>query len=227
MWRSLTADGNVRWLKYSWGPASASSLAIRLPHRGWLVVSAPVGASASAADELEADGGVALLLAPNAYHHLGQRAWRRRFPTATSWAPRSAHPRLTAKSKDIPYGAAEDLAAELSPHIEVVAPDGQKTTDLLLRTETGGDVVWWLGDLFSNTGPADAIWPLRLLARLAGSGPGFRRNTKPGLVYVRDQATWLASVRSALTPRLPTIAVPAHGDPLADAAAARTAALLV
>lgn len=226
MWRPLTADGNVRWLKYSWGPATASSLAIRLPDRGWLLVSAPAGAPASAAEELERDGGVAMLLAPNAYHYLGQRAWRSRFPEATSWAPRNARPRLTAMSRDVPYGAAEDLAAELPPNIHVITPEGQKTSDLLLRIDTGGEVVWWLGDLFSNTGPADAIWPLRLLARLAGSGPGFRRNTRPGLVYVRDTASWLASVRSALSARLPTIAVPAHGDPVSDDAAVKTAALL-
>jgi hypothetical protein len=226
VWRPLTADGTVRWLKYSWGPATASSLAVHLGGRGWLVVSAPVGAPPSVADELDRDGGVAFLLAPNAYHHLGQREWRSRFPSATSCAPQSAHRRLAAKSKDIPYRATEDLASELPSHVHIVAPEGQKTADLMLRIDAGDDVVWWLGDLFSNNGLADATWPLRILARLVGSGPGYRRNARPGLVYVRDASSWLASVRSALTLRPPTIAVPAHGDPVTDDTTARTAALL-
>jgi glyoxylase-like metal-dependent hydrolase (beta-lactamase superfamily II) len=226
MWRPLTPNGDVRWLKYSWGPATANSLAVRLRDRGWLVVSAPVGVAPDAADELASDGGVIALLAPNAYHYLGQREWRRRFPSATSWAPRSAQPRLRSKCSDISFRAAEELSAELPLDLHLVIPDGQKTTDLLMRIETASDVVWWLGDLFSNTSSADAIWPLRLLSRLVGSGPGYRRNTKPGLVYVRDSAAWLSSVRHALTAHPPTRVVPAHGDPVTEDTASKTAALL-
>jgi hypothetical protein len=226
MWTSLTSNGDVRWLKYSWGPATANSLAVRLPDRGWLVVSAPVGVDSSVLDELANDGGVVGLLAPNAFHYLGQQTWRRRFPSATSWAPRGAHRRLAAKSKDIPYRAAEDLSGELPPGIHVVVPEGQKTADLLVRVETANDVVWWLGDLFSNTSSADAIWPLRLLARVVGSGPGYRRNTKPGLVYVSDGSAWLRSVRHALGAHPPTIVMPAHGDPVTEDTASKTADLV-
>lgn len=229
-WRPLTPRGDVRWLKYSWGPATANALAVRLEDRGWLVMSAPMGAPPSVHDELAEDGGVIALLAPNAYHYMGQGEWRRRFPAATSWAPRGAHARLAAKSRDIPYRAAEDLAGELPPGVEIVFPEGQKSPDLLVRIASGGDreedVVWWLGDLFSNTTAADAIWPLRLLSRLAGSGPGYRRNARPGLVYVRDRAAWLSSVAGALNERPPTIVVPAHGDPVLEDTAQRTSALM-
>jgi len=98
-WRPLTACGDVRVLKYSWGPANANALAVRVGAQGWLVVSPPRAAPMAVQDELAADGGVSALLAPNAYHYLGQEAWRRRFPTATSWAPSGALPRIASKTK--------------------------------------------------------------------------------------------------------------------------------
>lgn len=221
-WRPLTREGDVRILKYSWGPATANSLAVKLGHKGWLVVSPPRGAPASVQDELAADGGVVALLAPNAFHYLGQHEWRRRFPTATSWAPQGALPRLAAKLPGV-FGDAQELAAELPPDLALVFPDGQKSPDTLLRVTTpGAEVVWWLGDLFSNTTLADQVWWLRPLAWLGGSGPGYRRNSRPELVYVRDLRQWLASVRSALTSHPPTLVVPAHGDPVIDDAANRT-----
>lgn len=226
-WRSLTACGDVRVLKYSWGPANANALAVRLGAHGWLVVSPPRGAPPAVQDELAADGGVSALLAPNAYHYLGQAAWRRRFPTATSWAPSGALPRIASKTKHAPFGRAEELASQLPDNVTLVFPEGQKNPDLLLRvTASTGEVVWWLGDLFSNTTTADQIWPLRVVSRLAGSGPGYRRNARPELVYVRDRAAWLSSVRSAVAAHPPNVVVPAHGDAVVADAAARTAAVV-
>jgi hypothetical protein len=214
-------------LKYSWGPANANALAVRLGARGWLVVSPPRGAPAGVQDELAADGGVSALLAPNAYHYLGQEAWRRRFPTATSWAPSGALPRIGGKTKHAVFERAEELVAQLPDHVTLVFPEGQKSPDLLLRaTSLTGEVVWWLGDLFSNTTAADQIWPLRVVSRLAGSGPGYRRNARPELVYVRDRDAWLASVRSVVTAHPPTVIVPAHGDAIVADAAVRTAAVM-
>lgn len=98
-----------------------------------------------------------------------------------------------------------------------------ESPDLLLRiTSQTGEIVWWLGDLFSNTTSADQIWPLRLLSRLAGSGPGYRRNARPELVYVRNREAWLSSVRSVLAANPPSVVVPAHGDPVLVDAARRT-----
>jgi glyoxylase-like metal-dependent hydrolase (beta-lactamase superfamily II) len=226
VWRPLTGEGDVRVLKYSWGPASANALAVRLGGKGWLVVSPPRGAPATVHDQLADDGGVVALLAPNAYHYLGQSEWRRRFPAATSWAPQGALRRLATRSQQA-FGKAEELAHELPPGLALVFPDGQKSPDTLLRVTTASaEVVWWLGDLFSNTTRADQAWWLRPLARLGGSGPGYRRNSRPELVYVSQRASWLASVSSALAAHPPTLVVPAHGDPVTDDVAVRTTRVL-
>jgi glyoxylase-like metal-dependent hydrolase (beta-lactamase superfamily II) len=226
-WRPLTACGDVRVLKYSWGPANANALALRLSGEGWLVVSPPLAHGARVIEELAEDGGVSALLAPNAYHYLGNAPWRERLPSASSWAPRGAHERLAKKAPGSAFGSAEQLRDQLPENVRLVFPEGQKSPDLLLHFRSAsGEVVWWLGDLFSNTTRADQIWPLRILAQLAGSGPGYRRNRRPELVYVRDRAAWLASVRRSMAAHPPTIVVPAHGDAVTRDTVERTAKVL-
>jgi glyoxylase-like metal-dependent hydrolase (beta-lactamase superfamily II) len=79
-----------------------------------------------------------------------------------------------------------------------------------------------MGDQFSNSSVADQIWPLRFLARFVGGGLGYRCNSKPEMVYVRDRAAWIRSIREALEECAPAIVVPAHGDPVTEDAVVRT-----
>jgi hypothetical protein len=74
----------------------------------------------------------------------------------------------------------------------------------------------------TSEGGEDQILPLRLLSGLVGSGLGFRANSKPEFVYVRDRTVWLDSIRVVLDETPPAIVVPAHGDPVTEDAAART-----
>lgn len=225
-WQRLTEDGRVRSLKYRWGPASSNALAILLPEQGWLLVGCPLQATDAVVLDLLRDGDVIALLAPNAYHYLGQTAWRARFPTAKAYAPRGALARLARKLPELSFRDVAELAALLPGDVAVVEPSGQKSPDLLLRARSGGQTVWWLGDLFSNTGVGDAVWWLRLLSRMAGSGPGYRINTRPELVYVNDRTQWLESVQEALLREPPGVVVPAHGEPVTQGAARVTAALV-
>jgi hypothetical protein len=96
-WQNLTSDGSVRWLKYSWGPATANTLAARLEDGTWLVVAPSVGSPSSVLEDLSKDGTVSALIAPNAYHYLGQQAWRLHFPGATSYAPSGGRTRCLLK----------------------------------------------------------------------------------------------------------------------------------
>ena len=221
IWRPLTADASVRWLKYSFGPGTANSLAIKSQTGSWFVVSPPPDPTVSVFEALEQQGGVGALIAPNAYHNLGQRFWRARFPRAVSFAPSGAHARLSKKTPGVPYRPIEDLAHQFRPS-SVFLPEGMKTPDVLIRAETQDGFLWWMGDQFSNSSVADQIWPLRFLARFAGSGLGYRCNSKPEMVYVRDRVAWIRSIREALEEYPPSIVVPAHGDPVTEDAVGRT-----
>jgi hypothetical protein len=220
-WTPLTADGGVQCLKYSFGPGTANSLAIKLRDGTWLVVSPPSGAPACVYDALDQQGGVSALLAPNAYHNRGQSPWRKRFPGAVSYAPSGAHSRLLNKTAGVEYRPVEELEQKLQP-ARVLLPDGMKSPDVLMQIPTKEGSVWWMGDQFSNSGATDQIWLLRVVSRLVGGGLGYRCNSKPELVYVRDRAAWLRSIRGALEELPPTVVVPAHGDPVAEDTMQRT-----
>jgi|KBSSwiStaDraftv2_1062776.scaffolds.fasta_scaffold01867_2 hypothetical protein len=225
-WQHLTHDGSVRWLKYSWGPATANTLAVRLEDGTWLVIAPSVGSASSVLEDLSKDGTVSALIAPNAYHYLGQRAWRLHFPSATSYAPDGALARLARKSPDVLYRPASELIETIRPRVTFLVPEGMKSPDMLIRVSVAGATVWWMGDLFTNTAVDDQNWLLRMIAPLAGSGMGYRRNSKPGLVYVRNPKAWLHSITNALEAEPPSIVVPAHGNPVTQDAALRTRALL-
>ena len=220
-WMPLTPDGGVQWLKYSFGPGTANSLAAKLQDETWLVVSPPSGAPNAVYDVLDQQGGVSALVAPNAYHNMGQPAWRERFSRAVSYAPSGAHARLSKRTPGVEYRPMEELAQKIWP-ARVLVPDGMKSPDVMFQISTDSGHIWWMGDQFSNNGVSDQIWPLRLLSRLVGSGLGYRCNSKPELVYVRDRAAWLGSVRAALEELPAAVVVPAHGDPVTEDAKERT-----
>ena len=224
-WQDLTPDGAVRYLKYSFGLGKANSLALRLDGGAWLVVSPPRDASPEVFDRLGKDGGVAALVAPNAYHNLGQKPWRERFPDAVSYAPAGALPRLAKKAPGVPFQPLDALVPKLPSHIAIVAPDGMKLPEVLLHATTGGATVWFSGDLISNTGKADMGLGGRIIFKLLGGGDGYRLNRVPAMVYVKDKKAWRASVKAAFEANPPTIVVPGHGDPVTSDAAARTRAL--
>ena len=141
-WHPLSADGNIRGLKYSFGPGTANTMAVRLDDGCWMVVSPSSSSPAAALDELANEGGVSALVAPNAFHHLGQAAWRARFPDAVSYAPASALPRLASKCAAVPFRPAEELVARLPGAVGIVEPAGMKAPDLFVRATSGADTVY-------------------------------------------------------------------------------------
>ncbi len=221
IWKPLSEDGHLLWLKYSFGPGTANSLAAKLPDHTWLVISPPSEAPAAVYDLLYQRGGVSALVAPNPYHNRGQAAWRQRFPRSLSYAPSGALPRLSKKTPAIDFRSMDELAQKIRP-LRQLLPKGMKAPDMLFQIPTKVGYVWWMGDQFSNSGRSDQIWLLRLLARFVGSGLGYRVNSKPEFVYVRDRAAWIESIRAALEEMPPSAVLPAHGDPVTERVLERT-----
>ncbi len=225
-WHMLVADGAARALKYSFGFGMANTLALRLEDGTWLVVSPACGVPESALDALAKDGDVSALVAPNAYHHLGQAAWRARWPKAVSYAPEGALARLAKKSAAIPYKPLAELGARLGAGVRIFVPKGMKNDDVLLSAETSEGTLWFGGDLISNTQAEDVSFFPRLVFSLLGGGTGYRFNAVPAMVYLADKAAWKADVRKALEAKPLGLMLPAHGEPVRDDGSAKTLALL-
>ncbi|MFO0746186.1 MAG: hypothetical protein U1F43_11000 [Myxococcota bacterium] len=225
-WEKVDAAGTVLALKYSFGPGTANTLVARLDDDTLLAVSPASGLPPAVLDALAERGDVSALVAPNAYHHMGHKAWRARWPNAVSYAPDGAMARLAKKCPDVPFEPLTKLAPHLGSRVELLVPPDMKTPDLLVRVDTPDGNVWFLGDLVSNLTKADLRLPVRMLFRLLGGGPGLRFNKVPTMVYLKDKAAWRAWVREQLALAPVAVAVPAHGDLVRDDAAARLAAAL-
>lgn len=226
VWSDIVPDGSVRMLAYSFGPGRANTVAVRLKTGSWLVVSPSAGAPEAALDGLDKEGTVTALVAPNAYHHLGQQPWRARFKEAISYAPDGAIPRLTKQCRGVPFRPLSELAALLPPHVGFLVPDGMKNPDALLWVDTPQGSVWYTGDLLSNTTVEDTKAPLRWIFSLLGGGAGFKFNPIPALVYVSSKPNWKSSVKAAMAAHPPITLLPAHGSPLRTDVAAQVATAL-
>jgi hypothetical protein len=221
----LTADGSVRVLSYSFGFGTANTLAAKLDDGTWLAISPSVGTPEEALQALADDGGVSALIAPNAFHHLGQGPWRQRFPQAISYAHADALPRLSKKAAGIPFRSLHELQSKLPSRVRIVEPAGLKAPDVLAVVHSGDETVWFGGDLISNTAAADMSLLARVGFGLLGGGPGFRLNPVPSIVYLKDKLAWRTSVQAVLAAAPPTAFVPAHGDAVTENTAALTLGL--
>ncbi len=213
-WHSLTSDQNVRGLKYSFGPGTANTMAVRLDDGTWMVVSPSSASPADVLDVLANDGGVSALVAPNAFHHMGQVAWRARFPNAVSYAPESGLKRLASKCAAVPFRPIAELVAKLPSAVGIVEPAGMKAPDLFVRATTGADTVWFTGDILSNTTDEDLSPIPRFVMGLFGGTGGYRYNKLPAFIYVKDAPAFKASVAAAVEAAPATVVYPAHGDPV-------------
>ncbi len=224
-WQALDSTGNVQMLTYSFGPGTANTMAVRLDDGTFLVVSPASRAPEAALDALAKHGAVSALLAPNAFHHLGQAQWRKHFPNAVSYAPEDAIPRVSKKS-GLDYQPISALQPRLGPHVQVIAPHGLKSTDLLVHASTPEGAIWFGGDLISNQAPGEGGLIFRAISRLAGGGPGYRYNPLASLLYLKDKQAWKADVRARMGRERLIAVVPAHGHVATGEVVARTQEIL-
>ncbi len=224
-WQALDSTGNVQMLTYSFGAGEANTLAVRLGDGSFLVVSPASKAPEEALDALAKLGAVTALLAPNAFHHMGQAQWRKHFPHAVSYAPEDAIKRVS-KQSGLDYLPVSALQPKLGGHVHVIAPNGLKSTDLLVHASTPDGAIWFGGDLISNMAPGEGGLLFRAISRLAGGGPGYRFNPLPSLLYLKDKKAWKADVRERMGRERLLAVVPAHGHAATGETVARTHEIL-
>lgn len=204
----IDGDAFVLFREYAFSKGAYATTLVFRGVDGLVVVSPGSGASARELDALRAHGEVRALVAPNPYHHLGQRAWRDAFPNAVSYAPRAALPRLAKRASDIPFRPLSELT--LPAHVHCAELPGFKGGETFFSIRTGRGAVWFTGDLLTNIqrtpGP-----PVRWLFTWTDSAPGFRL-FRPGVwLLVRDKKAVRAWMLDRLASDPPSVVVPAHG----------------
>lgn len=201
-WTAIREDLWVRDYRVPAMPCRSWALRLR---DGRLLVGSP---GASLAEDFEL-GEVAVLLAPNNFHHLGLHAWRARFPEAIAVAAPDALPRLARQGHEglVPVG---EIADRLPDHVELVALPDTRSGEVWLVHRSAQGTVWVICDaLFNLPSPRRAAWRWFMWANRSGPGLAISQLQKwAGLKRRADFAAWM---RARLATDAPTVLVPQHG----------------
>lgn len=211
-WTLLDAGAAIAAREYSFRPGASATTLVFRGADGLVVVSPEPDPAPGVLDALAELGPVRALVANNPFHHLGQRAFRARFPEAKSYAPSGAIPRLTKQTGGVPF---EPLSAlPLPPGLACEEAAGFRWGEAILRLPSAAGTVWYTGDLLVNIQQLPSI-PARWLFTWTGSAPGFRLFKPAAWLLVKDRRAAREWMLERLRDSPPALVVPAHGPPLA------------
>jgi glyoxylase-like metal-dependent hydrolase (beta-lactamase superfamily II) len=212
-WNVIDSDAAVLWREYSFSKGAYATMFVFRGTDGLVVVSPGSRMDPRALDALAELGRVRALVANNAFHHMGQKEWRARFPDAESYCPPGAVAALNKKAPGVPFRPLTELA--LPPNARWEDVPGYKTGETILRVDAKRGPVWYTGDLLTNIqrtpGP-----PLSWLFSLTDSAPGFRLFRLGVWVFIKDKKAVRQWMLNRLEKEPPAIVIPAHG-PAVDA----------
>jgi hypothetical protein len=195
---------------YKFGPGLANTLAVK-GDGGMIVVSPPCNPEESTFAELEKQGPVRALVAPNAYHHLGLPAWKARYPDAPIFAPAQSIARVEKQSKLTGLRPLAEAASLAGDRLELVDMPHYKTGEVLVRWRVDGGWAWYVTDLVFNM-PKLPPGPFGWVMRWTRSGPGLRRNALAATFMVKDKRALYAWIAEQAEKTPPSLIVACHGD---------------
>jgi len=216
-WRIFDAERPILIFEYSFGPGIANALAVR-GSRGLVVVSPPCRVEPGVFDDLVPYGKVVALVASNAFHHMGLREWKARFPEAAVFAPAQAVARVEKHSKLSGIRPLAEARAVAGEGLELIDMPHYKTGEVLVRIATTRGLVWYVTDIIMNLRELPANPVFNLMFRLSKSGPGLRFNNIAPLFMVADKAALRRWLTDEFTRTPPAWLIATHGDPIEFAA---------
>jgi hypothetical protein len=212
-WTTLAEEPLVLLREYAFGPGRANTLAIGLPNRKLLLVSPPTGVPAAELEALKPLGDVVAMVAINGAHHLGLSPCRAIFPNAVSYATPQAKARILKKGKNAgQLEPIDKLQPLLGDKISVVAADGCKIGDVLVRVQTEKGLLLYVGDFIANIQTLPSNLLFKLIFKLTDSGPGFKVFRLFFKFFVADARALRDFLIREVEARPPAIVVPGHGD---------------
>jgi hypothetical protein len=215
-WTTLSEAPAVLVHEYGFGAGRANALAVQLPGRKWMIVSPPPKLTAAQAEAFGAHGEVVALVENNGTHHMGLAPCRTLFPNAVAYAEPLAAARIGKKNPSA--GRLEPVAALrplLGDAVSVIAAEGCKIGDVIVRVKSEKGVVLYTSDFIANINKLPRNPLFRLMFKLTGSGPGLKIFRIFFTFFVADKRAALAFLTREIEAHPPAIMVPAHGDVVA------------
>jgi hypothetical protein len=215
-WNVLERESAILWRQYAFGGGGvATTMVFRGAGDGLVVMSPGSRTDEGALDELANFGEVVALVASNAYHWLGQPFWRKRFPSARSFAPAQGLKRLSKKMPDAHFEPLEALAPLLGDRATVVDAPGFKVGNAFATARGKNGTYWYPSDLLSNIPELPRGFVFRTLMTMTDSAPGYRIFRPSVWLQVKNKPVLRAWIDEDLAKSAPLVIVPAHGPPVA------------
>jgi hypothetical protein len=212
-WTTIAEDPIVLVREYGFGAGRANAMAVGLPGGKLLLVSPPSDVGEAELRELSRAGDVVALVANNGGHHLGLGVAHAAFPNAISYAAPDAAQRIRKKGKG--FGQLlpiEALAPLLGDKVSVLAVDGCKVGDVIVRARTEKGALLFASDFVANLPKLPPNPIFRLVFWLTDSGPGFKVFGAFFKFFVKDRGAARDFLIRELEAHAHTILVPSHGD---------------
>jgi hypothetical protein len=214
-WNVLDRENAILWHEYSFGGGVATTFVFRGAGDALVVVSPGTGWEAALLDDLKQFGNVRALVANNGFHWLGQAAWRKHFPDAKSFAPKSAIDRLAKKLPQLGrFEPLEAMAPLLGDKATIIEPPGLKAGNAFVTVRGANGTYWYASDLLANIPKLPSNIIFRLLMTMTDSAPGYRLFRPAVWLQVKDKKVVRDWIDDAMTKAAPTTVVPGHGPPV-------------
>ena len=210
-WKIFDARTPILTCEYSFGPGVANALAVG-GKTCLVVVSPPWRVAAGVFDDLSQYGPVRALVASNAFHYLGIREWKARFPEAAIFAPAQSIARVERQSKLSGILPLAEAASITGPSVELIDMPHYRTGEVLVRITTARGVAWYVTDVIMNLPVLPQNPVFRLMFRLSGSGPGPCFNNIAPLFMVKDKAALRRWLREEFRKKPPGWLIATHGN---------------
>jgi hypothetical protein len=195
-WKIFDADTPVLLYEYSFGPGSATALAVGGTD-GLIVVSPPYRAAEGIFEDLRAYGPVP--------------EWKRRFPQAAIFAPAQSVARVEKKTKLSGIRPLHEAVYMTGPKLELTDMPHYRTGEVLVRIKTARGLAWYVTDIILNIQVMPKNPIIYLMFKLTGSAPGLKYNKVGPKFMVKDMAAlkrWFAAEYEKDQPRW---LIPTHG----------------
>jgi hypothetical protein len=171
------------------------------------------------------------IIVPNAYHHLGVKAWQKQFPDTKLYASDVALKQLIKKkifsNKDM-FNSVAALKLVLPNDMDLTVPPGHRAGDVWLTIHNENKSSLWITcDSFLNYDRVSNQPVARFMQKLLGAAPGLKMSQVVKWFILDDRKQFKAWLLDRIAIDNPVALIPSHGEVLlADNLAIRLSELL-
>jgi hypothetical protein len=206
-WKVLDENEGALMFTYSFAKgAFSNAMTARLSDGSLCVISPPCQIDEGVLRDLEPFGPVRMIVAANAYHHLGLPVWSKAFPEAASYAHPKALKRISKLHATLNVQSIDAAASKFDDKAAVLSVPGMRSGDLWLKAGRS----WYVGDHFMNLKePLKGLFGF--VFRVTNSAPGFKANAVSRAVFTADNKAYKNWALETLAGQGPERVVPGHG----------------